>query len=564
MECLGSQISNIKFQVSNKRLPFGPLRPVLSRSSGYSWEFLWINQDKCTKSMWSAVVLSILSGVLLAVGFPKPGLYYLSWVALVPLLLALRDRTSREAFGLGWLCGLVHYLGSLYWIYYAVHHFGGVSLTPAMLVLLLLCAYVAVYLGFFAVVARQWEPHPLLWVLGLPGVWVALELVRAHLITGFPWANLGYSQTPLETLIQVGDFSGVYGVSWLVVLSSTALTALLRRSKAGIYGVFVCVACLLGTFLYGSWRLGTIEELQNGATPWTVGVVQGNIDQSRKWDPAFQQETLKRYQTLSSQAGRDNPAPELLVWPETSAPFFYRLEEKLTTQLNEIVRETRTPLLFGSPGVTLVEGEPRLQNRAYLVNGSAILEGFYAKQHLVPFGEYVPLQKLLFFVSRLVQAAGDFVPGDDPSPLMLGRQPFGVLICYEDIFPELARAAVERGATALINITNDAWYGTSSAPYQHLEMAQWRAVEFRVPLVRAANTGISSIFDATGRSCGTIPLNQEGFLVCPVHPFRTLTFYAKWGDLFAWLCVLTTAGGFLYSLLMRRTSPAAPVRRVLT
>jgi apolipoprotein N-acyltransferase len=513
--------------------------------------------------MWLSGLLSGLSGVLLTLGFPKVGLYGFSWVALVPLLLAVRDRTLREAFGLGWLCGLVHYLSALYWIYYAVHQYGGVPPAPAMLVLLLLCAYVAVYLGAFALVARLWQAHALLWVLGLPAVWVALELVRAHLITGFPWANLGYTQTPWQNLIQVADLSGVYGVSWLVVLSSTALTALLRRSKGGMTGLGVFVVCLLGTLLYGSWRLGTVEDRQNAATPWTVGVVQGNIDQSQKWDPAFQQGTLKRYEKLSAQASSHNPTPELLVWPETAAPFFYRLEEKLSVQLNEIVKETGTPVLFGSPGVTFVEGEPRFQNRAYLVNGAAVLEGFYAKQHLVPFGEYVPLQKLLFFVSRLVQAAGDFVPGNDPSPLILGRQPFGVLICYEDIFPELARAAVERGATALVNLTNDAWYGASSAPYQHLEMAGWRAVEFRVPLIRAANTGISAIFDATGRCCGTIPLNQEGFLVCAVHPFRTLTFYAKWGDLFAWLCALITAAALGYSALTPRSSTIAP-RRVFT
>ncbi len=163
-----------------------------------------------------------------------------------------------------------------------------------------------------------------------------------------------------------------------------------------------------------------------------------------------------------------------------------------------------------------------------------------------------------------MQAAGDFVPGDDPSPLILGRHPFGVLICYEDIFPELARAAVERGATSLINITNDAWYGTSSAPYQHLELARWRAVEFRVPLIRAANTGISAIFDATGKSCGTIPLNQQGFLVGSVHPFRTLTFYAKWGDLFAWLCLLTTAGGLIYARLRQGSSASKPAWRLFT
>lgn len=514
--------------------------------------------------MWRSLLLSGLSGVLLTLGFPKIGLYGFSWVALVPLLLAVRDRTRREAFGLGWFCGLVHYLGTLYWITYAVHHYGGVPLSLAIVVLVLLCAYVAVYLGCFALVAHLWQTHPRLWVLGLPAVWVALELVRAHFITGFPWANLGYTQTPLNPLIQIADLAGVYGVSWLVVLSSTVLTALARRSKGGVTGLLVFVVCLLGTLLYGTWRLGMVDDRQNAATPWTVGVVQGNIDQSQKWDPAFQEETLKRYERLSMQAGKNNPAPELLVWPETATPFFYRGEEKLTAQLNAIVKTIGTPLLFGSPAVTLVEGEPRFQNRAYLINGSAILEGVYAKQHLVPFGEYVPLKKLLFFVSRLVEAAGDFVPGDDPSPLILGRQPFGVLICYEDIFPELARAAVERGATTLINITNDAWYGTTSAPYQHLEMARWRAVEFRVPLIRAANTGISSVFEATGRSCGVIPLSQEGFLVCAVHPFRTLTFYAKWGDLFAWLCTLAMVGGLVYALLRRRSSPVVPGRRVWT
>jgi apolipoprotein N-acyltransferase len=512
--------------------------------------------------MWSGVLLSVLSGVLLTLGFPKLGWYYFSWVALIPLFLALRDRTNKQAFAFGCVCGVVHYLGTLYWMYYALHLYGGIPASLAMVVVFFPCAYLALYLGCFALIARAWLAYPLLWVLGLPCVWVALELVRAHLLTGFPWVNLGYTQTPLHLLIQIADVSGVYGVSWLVVLSSTALTALLRRSRGGYTGLLMLVICLVGAIAYGSWREDAINDRQTAATPWTVGVVQGNIDQSQKWDPAFQQETLKRYRELSREAAAHNPAPELLVWPETSAPFFYRLEEKLTAQLNELVKETGTPLLFGSPGMTLVEGEPRFQNRAYLVNGSAVLEGLYAKQHLVPFGEYVPLQKFLFFIHRLVQAAGDFVPGDDPSPLILGRQPFGVLICYEDIFPELARAAVERGATSLVNITNDAWYGTSSAPYQHLEMSRWRAIEFRVPLIRAANTGISSIFDATGKSCGAIPLNQPGYLVCSVHPFRILTFYAKWGDLFAWLCLLTAAGGLIHSGFAKRSTPSGPARRL--
>lgn len=512
--------------------------------------------------MWLGVSLSVISGIFLTLGFPKVGWYYFTWVALVPLLLALRDQTRKQAFGLGCLCGLVHNLGTLYWMYHALHEYGGIPVSLSIVVVVLPCAYLALYVGCFAMIAREWQDQPVLWVLGLPGVWVALELVRAHLLTGFPWANLGYTQTPLHSLIQIADISGVYGVSWLLVLASTALAALLNRSRAGYAGILVFGVCLTGVIAYGSWRQGVIDDLQDSATPWTVGVVQGNIDQSQKWDPAFQQETLKRYRELSMKAAAHNPAPELLVWPETAAPFFYRLEEKLSAQLTEIIKETGTPLLFGSPGVTLLDGERRFQNRAYLVNGSGILDGVYAKQHLVPFGEYVPLQKVLFFINRLVQAAGDFVPGDDPSPLILGRQPFGVLICYEDIFPELARAAVERGATSLVNITNDAWYGASSAPYQHLELARWRAIEFRVPLIRSANTGISAIFDATGKSCGTVPLNQPGFLVCSTHPFRILTFYAKWGDLFAWFCLLTSSASLIYAALIRRSSSSRPKRRL--
>jgi apolipoprotein N-acyltransferase len=280
-------------------------------------------------------------------------------------------------------------------------------------------------------------------------------------------------------------------------------------------------------------------------------VIQGNIDQGRKWDPAFQQETLRRYRELSLKAANHNPVPDLLVWPETATPFFYGLEEALTSQVNRMLNEAGKPVLFGSPAVTRLDGQARLQNRAYLVDGSGSIHGSYAKQHLVPFGEYVPLQKILFFVDRLVQAAGDFAPGRDSTPMGLNGQRLGVLICYEGIFPELARLTVLRGANFLVNITNDAWYGRTSAPYQHMEISRWRAVEFRVPLIRAANTGISTIVDATGKKCGTIPLDEQGFLVCNVRPSQVQTFYARWGDLFAWLCILTSVAGLVFT--MRRS-----------
>lgn len=480
---------------------------------------------------------------MLTVGLPHWEWYPIAWVALVPLLLALEGKSPRQAFGWGYLCGMVHFLTTLYWIRHVIYYYGGLPAPVAIGVLVLLCGYLALYPAVFAWTAQRWTGRHRLWVLGLPAVWVTLEWIRAHAVTGFPWANLGYTQTRFTTLVQVADVTGVYGVSWLVVLSSTVLVSVIRRRPSWV-GVGVLVASLAGALVYGAWRLDVVRETMAGVKPWTVAVVQGNIDQSVKWDPAFQQETLRRYRELCLEAVGQNPAPDLIVWPETAAPFFYGHEPKLTRQLNEMLQEIGRPVLFGSPAMTRVEGEVRLQNRAYLVDAGGMIQGFYAKQHLVPFGEYVPLQKLLFFVQRLVQAAGDFVPGNDMSPLVWGDRKLGVLICYEGIFPALARAEVQKGASSLVVITNDAWYGTTSAPYQHLEMARWRAIEFRTPVIRAANTGVSAIFDSTGSECGRIPLNVAGQLVCSVRSGVMETLYGLWGDVFAWLCVVGAMIGF--------------------
>jgi len=496
------------------------------------------------------VLLSILSGVLLTAGFPSFDLFFLSWIAWVPLLVALRGKRTGEAFRLGYVCGLVHYGTSLYWVRYVVDHYGGLGFPLAMVVLLILCVYLGVYPALFAVAAKRLERRPLLWVFVLPAVWVTIEWIKAHAVTGFPWGNLGYTQTAFRPLIQIADVTGTYGVSWLVVLGNTSIAAWFMRPRVRS-GILVSALLIGATVVYGYFRLETIEQLQDRANPWTVGVVQGNIDQSQKWDPAFQQETLTRYRELSLKAMENTPRPDLLVWPETAVPFLYGIEEKLSVQVNGMAKEAGAPLLFGSPGVTWVDGKTRLLNRAYLADIGNHRVAAYAKQHLVPFGEYVPYQKILFFVHRLVAAAGDFVAGTDASPMRLDGRSFGVLICYEGVFPDLSRKTVELGATSLVNITNDAWYGRTSAPYQLLQMARWRAIEFRVPLIRAANTGVSAIVDATGAVLGSIPLDERGFLVRAVRPFRTLTLYARWGDFFAWFCVLVAGCGIGYDALRR-------------
>lgn len=494
-----------------------------------------------------SVLLSILSGLLLTAGLPKTNLFVLSWVALLPLFFALWNRTFKEAFLLGFICGLAHFTSALYWIHYVVQHYGGLQFPVAAMILQLLCAYLAVYPAIFAFLARLWADRPALWVFGLPCAWVMLEWFRSHALSGFPWGNLGYTQTPWSSIIQVADITGVYGLSWLVVLGNTTLMACLRRTRIRLFAP-VFAAILIAVLGYGMWRMDSIEQMQKSAAPWTVGVIQGNIDQSKKWDPAFQQETLSRYRRLSIEAARSTPEPDLLVWPETSAPFFYGLDADLTDQLNSMFREIGKPVMFGSPAAMLIEGKPRLLNRAYLVDGGGTVHGSYAKQHLVPFGEYVPFQNILFFVGPLVEAAGDFAAGTDPSPLIIDGRPFGVLICYEGIFPEIARATAERGATAFMNITNDAWYGDTSAPYQHMIISMWRAIEYRVPLVRAANTGVSVITDATGEEAGRIELNREGYFVTTVYPLQLRTFYERFGNLFAVLCTLTALGGIIFSM----------------
>ncbi|MGV8075252.1 MAG: apolipoprotein N-acyltransferase [Syntrophobacteraceae bacterium] len=495
---------------------------------------------------WFAILLSLLSGLLLTAGLPNFNLFFISWGALIPLFIALRDKTAGEAFRLGYICGLAHFMSALYWIQFVVGHYGGLPFAASIGALFLLCAYLAIYPALFGFVAQRWGNRSLLWIFGLPGVWVMLEWIRAQALTGFPWANLGYTQTPFTPLVQVADIVGVYGVSWLIVLGNTTLMACIYRSRVRT-SLVVFGLCFLGSIAYGSWRVKAIENMREQSPAWPVAVIQGNIDQNRKWDPAFQQETLRRYRELSLKAASRNPAPELLVWPETAAPFFYGIEDSLTAQLNGIFAEIGKPVLFGSPAVTKVDGRARLQNRAYLIDGG-VLRGAYAKQHLVPFGEYVPYQKILFFVHRLVEAAGDFAPGGDSSPLFLKGKSLGVLICYEGIFPELSRYAVQHGANALINITNDAWYGRTSAPYQHMEISRWRAIEFRVPLIRAANTGVSTIVDATGQICGAVPLDEEGYLVCSVHPLNIQTFYARWGDLFALFCLSTSFVALVYTI----------------
>jgi apolipoprotein N-acyltransferase len=282
-----------------------------------------------------------------------------------------------------------------------------------------------------------------------------------------------------------------------------------------------------------------------------VSVVQGNIDQSVKWKPEYQQKTLSTYETLTRTTAGFRP--RITVWPETAVPFFFQEAGDNSRRVVDIAEASGGALLFGSPAYERTGDGVRYLNRAYLVDPSDRSIRHYDKVHLVPFGEYVPLKQFLFFIQRLVPAAGDFAAGAEVAPLRLGTASIGVLICFEAIFPDLARRMSRQGANVLVNLTNDAWFGRTSAPHQHLAMAAFRAVETRRPLVRAANTGISAFVLPSGKIGPSSPLFAEAVLTESVRLAPAgLPFYARHGDLFAQASLVLALARLLSLALARR------------
>jgi len=341
-------------------------------------------------------------------------------------------------------------------------------------------------------------------------------------------------------LIQISDITGVYGVSFLIALCNVVVYRLIRTLPEGkrvpypASSVAIFLTLMVLTAAYGFYRLNQGET----GDKLKVLLVQGNISQDVKWDPAFQESTVAIYEKLTRNASAGKGA--LIVWPESALPFYLQTGVEYAARVKSIAAETGSWLVTGSPAFEKQDETIRQLNSAFLISPSGETIGRSDKMHLVPFGEYVPLQKLLPFVSKMVVGIGDFSPGAAITPLDVGKGKAVVLICFEGIFPELARDYVREGSRLLVNITNDAWFGRSSAPYQHLSMTVFRAVENRVPLVRAANTGISSIIDSKGCIREMTPLFRQTSLSGEIRFGTRHTIYNRFGDFFAWLCIFVS------------------------
>ena len=497
---------------------------------------------------------AVLSGVMLSASFPPGNLDWLAWIALVPLLVIIKNERPLSAFKLGMIAGLSHYATLVYWVIVAANVYGGIGLFTSFGILLLFCFYLSLYPAFFSLMVNLMRNH-LFMTITIPCIWVSLEYVRAVLITGFPWCLLGYSQFNMLALIQISDITGVYGVSFLIVAVNVSIYMLLFRKgqtsdkRTRIFEISTVAVLLLLAYLYGVYRISDTnkEDRDKQGNSLITSVIQGNIDQSLKWEPTLTSSTVNKYIALTKSTMDSKPG--LIVWPEAATPFFFQEDAEFSEEIRRAVYESGAYLIFGSPAYQREASLIKYYNRVYLLDPKGASAGYYDKIHLVPFGEYVPLRRFIPFINRMVMSTEDFSPGDRQRLLKMSDITAGALVCYEAVVPELARGEIENGANILINLSNDAWFGMTSAPYQFLAMCVFRAVENRRPLIRAANTGFSAFIDPSGSITARSGLFMDDVLTGEIRKdFNRITFYAKFGDMFAYLIIIICLIKFSHEL----------------
>lgn len=477
-------------------------------------------------------------------------------VLLLPAGLAFAAAnapSNRSAVKAGYWIGALSACASLYWTCLPIHDFGGLPWPLALPVPMLMGLVLGLYTAALAAALRFGVKRLPAWLF-IPycaSAWMVMELLRGVLFTGFPWLTLSAAFSPWPATVQGAAFLGAYGLSGLWSTLAATLAVYGPVSRPGL----AAVVLILGIVFLGNRRLA--EPLpRDGAAHVTI--VQGNVDQGRKWEPQAETETVEKYLELSRRALADAPT-DLIVWPETSMPFYYQDGGPLAQRIRDFAAASGVPLVFGAPAYERTLGGHVLFNRAYLLAPSGQTAA-YDKEHLVPFGEYVPLGNILTFVGKLVQGVGDFRPGQAGAPLPHGSLALGTLICYEAIFPELAQERVAAGANVLVNISNDAWFGDSAAPRQHLDLALLRAVEQGRSLIRGTNTGISAVIDPRGRVMAQGGLFTTLALPCPEVPIVSeTTWYHRHYLLVTWgIPVLFAALGLTALLRPARRTETRP------
>jgi len=524
---------------------------------------------------FSAWLLVLLSSVLQVLIVPLAGLYVLSWVAFAPLVVAvLRARPAGaleiegsanlqaakpgQAFLLAYASGILWYAGTCYWIYDTMHDHGGLSAPAALLALFLFCLYLGLYHGLFglllslAVGPGRDDRRAL---LATPFLWVAVELARTR-VTGFPWNLLGTAQVDNISLSRITTWTGVYGVSFEIMLVNVAVAAafLVPRKKRNtlLMASFAAAAVLQAGRLVDAPALGTDHAAL---------LVQENISVDTNWTQSTFEQVLRELTDLSVKevaaassgagSGRALSAAQgradLIVWPESPAPFFTN-DPLFREPMSRMARETQSWAVTGAIGSTPAKSGrtgSQVFNSAALVSPAGEWTARYDKVHLVPFGEYLPFPRLFAFAGGLTKEVGEFGMGESRSPLDAGGTRLGIFICYESVFPDEVRQFANNGAQVLVNLSNDGWYGDSGAYAQHLNQTRMRAIENGRWLLSATNTGVTASIDPYGRTVERLPRKQRAALVAHYALTSVTTFYTQHGDWFAGLCAIISAGALL-------------------
>ncbi len=503
--------------------------------------------------MLNPLLWAIIAALGALLGYASPWAQFPPAALLVPLaimLLGLAAPTTRLAFQYTWQAGTLASLACLYWVFWPVEHYGEVNWLLALPLPVLLSMVMGCYYGLFGLAARASQRlHAVAAAVYLGLAWTAMELLQATLFSGFPWLTLSSAFVAWPITVQAASWVGAYGLSGVMV----AAVAGLVMSERSRWSLAVSALALAFIFGVGWQRLSSYAE----TTPaHTVALVQGNIDQSLKWDPQYQQATVRKYVTLSRRVA-DASSPELIVWPETAMPFYFQDAGPLRRPVLDFVREGKIALVLGAPAYKRTDDGPRpfvLYNRAFLLDSRNVDFEWYDKEHLVPFGEYMPLADILP-LQKLVSSVGDFAAGENEKALRSGDLSVGMLVCYEAIFPGLAQDRVNDGANLLVNISNDAWFGDTSAPHQHLQLTALRAIEQGRYIVRCTNTGISAFIDPLGRIKIAGPQFVDVAASGVVHPRTRMTvFHDIYGYLLPGFGVL--AAVFVFLLITGGATPS--------
>jgi apolipoprotein N-acyltransferase len=499
----------------------------------------------------------MLSGLLLYASFPPLEQPFLAWIALVPILTALSYTRYLKAFLMGFLMGMVFCALHIWWL----------NVVPDLpfVSFIAIALYIGVFFGlfglFFCMTARRtrWPK-----VLVAPALWVAMEFLRSNLsFLAIPWGLLGHSQHGNVAIIQIASITSVYGISFLIVLVNAAfaegllwilnhrigMTTQQPPKKAVFSSIVVPLTAVLIVYLWGGYQVRMLDKNKNGIL--SASVIQGNIAQNDKWNPKYRKMIIQRYLELTLLASQENP--DLIIWPETATPRYLLNDHETYLTVRDLVRETGAPLLLGSGSHAKINRGGKkvynLKNTAFLMDRNGKIVSHYDKMRLLPFGEYLPLEGRFPWPRWLVPKNGVFTPGASHEVFELHGARFGVVICWENLFPGLFRKFVKEGAEFMVNLTNEAWFEKTAASRQILSMSVFRAVENRVSLLRSANTGISSLVDPLGMVTGTLTVSVP-------EPIGE-TFYTRHGDVFAVLCTL------LAILFIVTASLPPRIRRVL-